>query len=207
MADSDCQSEIEEVEELEAVHMEGKLPDYMAEWQHPPVVPGPLHVDGRPPADDFLDEEQGAAMAEAAFSFLEEVEGAPGDPAAGSSTDGPPLPPPPDPPQEPWHLLSDQSPQGYYHLGGRQVLRVQRGRPVNSVTITCYRHRGCSICVPGHLCGTDEDIFKWLFEVEPTPDGAHASVNKPLAKQHMDSGRAKWSAKAHKAKAKAKAAA
>ncbi|CAK0877526.1 unnamed protein product [Prorocentrum cordatum] len=123
MADSDCQSEIEEVEELEAVHMEGKLPDYMAEWQHPPVVPGPLHVDGRPPADDFLDEEEGAAMAEAAFSFLE------------------------------------------------------------------------------------EDIVKWLFEVEPTPDGAHVSVNKPLAKQHMDPGRAKWSAKAHKAKAKAKAAA
>lgn len=92
----------------------------------------------------------------------------------------------------PWAMLSAVSATGYVYDGMRSVLRIQRGKPQGSVTISCYKHAGCRLLVSIARCETDEEIKKWYFEVGPPPEGASSADKKALAKRHMDLGKAKW---------------
>jgi hypothetical protein len=47
---------------------------------------------------------------------------------------------------------------GYVYLRGRHVLRIQRGKPANSVTVNCYRHPGCILCIRQHKCPDDDTL-------------------------------------------------
>jgi hypothetical protein len=136
------------------------------------------------------------------FAAAAEAAGLPDDLPAGpgvgssSSSSGPmqheEVPPPP---LAPWQCLSAPSGAGYVYDGMRSVLRIQRGKPKNSVTVTCYRHSGCHLLLSQARCPSDETLCKWLFEVGVAPVGAPKEVGKQLAQDHMRLGKSRWSAK------------
>ena len=110
------------------------------------------------------------------------------------------LPPAPPPEDDVWE---GPSISGYCYLGGRSVLRIQRGAPANSVTVSCYKHPSCRMCLSEARCPSNDGLKAWYHEGEtPSPD-ATTDEKRLLAKQHMKLGMDRWSAKAAKAKAKA----
>ena len=113
--------------------------------------------------------------------------------AAGHPPEPPPAPPPPEIPL--WEQLSDPGPLGYCYLNGRIVLRVLRGKPKNSVTVTCYNHRSCHLTLTEARCPrTDHELKWWVFELPETPRTAPAEQRRADADAHMKLGYARWGA-------------
>ena len=104
--------------------------------------------------------------------------------------------PPPPPELEPWEETSDPSPLGYCYYRGRQVLRIQRGKPAHSVSISCYRHNSCTLLLGMTRCPPDHILKQWCFEVEANPPGATRAARVALAREHMALGKGRWSAAA-----------
>lgn len=98
----------------------------------------------------------------------------------------------------PWERMTEVTPLGYVYMGGRSVLRIQRGRPTNSCTITCYMHGSCHALLGLARTPDDETIKKWLFEVPPAPEGATPAEAKALAKRHSQLLKDRYSAAAFK---------
>ena len=87
---------------------------------------------------------------------------------------------------------------GYVYMGPRSVMRIQRGKPANSVTVTCYRHRNCHICLTQANCPSDLVLKQWLFDVPATPEGASVDANRELALRHMQIAKDKWGVRKRK---------
>lgn len=108
-----------------------------------------------------------------------------------------------EPPPQPWERLGEVSAYGYVYDGARSVMRVQRGKPARSVSVSCYLHPACTLLLTQALCPSDAVLKQWLFEVEAAPPGAPSAERKELARQHMALGRARWSARANRGVPKA----
>ena len=96
---------------------------------------------------------------------------------------------------EPWEELSDPGPFGYLYRNGRQVLRIQRGRPHNSCTVTCYRHPSCHLCLSLARCPDDDTLKRWVFEIDAPPDRASDAERKALTAAHKALGKSRWGGK------------
>lgn len=97
---------------------------------------------------------------------------------------------------QPWEKLIGPSPiAGYVSDGQRSVMRIQRGKPKNRVTVTCYRHRKCGLLLNEDRCPPDSELLKWVYEVEATPGDAEPEVSKALSAQHIALGKARWSSR------------
>lgn len=102
---------------------------------------------------------------------------------AGSGESSLPAVEPP-PPVAPWEAATGPSAAGYVYHEGRSVMRIQRGKPKGRLTLTCYRHRKCSLLINLERPPSDEELKRWLFEMEPAPPGASAEESKALADRH-----------------------
>lgn len=91
-----------------------------------------------------------------------------------------------------WETLPPPSASGYVYSGGRMVCRIQRDKPKGSVTISCYRHRGCSLMVSQKKAPEDAAVFRWLYEVTESARDSSAEENRVLRDRHMALGRAAW---------------
>jgi hypothetical protein len=196
--DEDDVSSVNSVEELEAAF--GLLEASATEFPHNSVEEG---LFGDDDDDAPADSATCAQLLELVHSVSCDIGlNPPGsDDLAASSSSGvaaPALlaPAPTDVGSDPWNLVSDPSPLGYCHLGIRHVLRIQRGKPKGSVSVTCYRHRACTLLLSESRAPADIEFKKWLFEVDATPQGATTADNRALALQHTALGKARWSAKA-----------
>eukprot|EP00959_Pyramimonas_sp_CCMP1952_P454644 9470222-Pyramimonas_sp.AAC.3 len=98
-------------------------------------------------------------------------------------------------PKQPWELLSEMSKEGYVAYRNRSVIRIQRGRPAKSTTVTCFRHTGCRLCITESRCPSDEELFKWLFEIPEDQAGDDRDTKRARASAHMNSARERWYAK------------
>lgn len=106
-----------------------------------------------------------------------------------------PLPPAP---VELWRELGLVIGLGYvYDRTPRSVLRIQRGKPKNSVTVNCYKHPGCKLLLTEARCPADDVLKQWLYEVPPSSPG-DKEEGRRLATQHMDLGRGRWGGRAKK---------
>lgn len=114
---------------------------------------------------------------------------------AASSSDVAPADPPAPAEAAPWEELSERSALGYFYFRGRSVMRVQRGKPARSVTVSCYRHSRCTMLLTESRCPDDEALKKWLFAVDAPAPGASSAEAKALALEHMALGKGQWSAK------------
>lgn len=74
------------------------------------------------------------------------------------------------------------------------MLRIQRGKPANRVTISCYRHPSCNILVNESRAPSDQDVFSWLYEVEPVAQGMSKEERQELARRHKKLARDRWTA-------------
>lgn len=117
--------------------------------------------------------------------------------SAGSSSSsglgsaaGPAVPPP-----APWQGLSEPAATGYVYDNMRSVMRIQRGKPKNSVTITCYRHSKCNFLLTMARCPDNQALFKWFYEVEAAPSGSAANISRELGAKHVKLAMSRWSAK------------
>lgn len=174
-------------EELEAT--------YGAESQTPAAPCD--RADGAPDAEDFdvaPDLATAAAVADGAARVMPQEKGDPqGVSGAGSSADAPPrVAQPPVPVDEPWLALGDVTAMGYVYDQTRMVMRVQRGKPKNSVTINCYRHSGCRMLLTERRCPDDAALKRWLFEVPRAPPGSSREEERRLASEHMAIGKGRW---------------
>ena len=208
MADTDCASSIQSVEELEAAFEKYyELPATLAEPAPPEPAMDPRDKAVEPRGPDELDPDA-AGIHDAAMEFVADAAaGAAEHPADPDQHPGEPEPAAPPPPAAaaPWEALSDMTPQGYFYMGGRRQLRIEREKPRRGTTyIHCYRHRRCSLLVTSRCCGSDLDIKRWLFDIPATPDGATSEEAASLVARHLNLGRARWAA-APKARAKARA--
>ena len=98
---------------------------------------------------------------------------------------GPPLPP--------WSNLTPPSARGYVYQDGRCVMRIQRQGVPLRVWANCYLHPSCRVNVPAAERGpTDNDLFRWLFDVEPAPGWMDQRQREALARQHMQLARDRW---------------
>ena len=87
------------------------------------------------------------------LAFLETLQAEPPQAEAPSSSSSSTAPAPMDPISiMVADIVDPESGMGYFYYQGRSVLRIQRGKPKNSVTINCYRHPGCHLCVREHIC-------------------------------------------------------
>lgn len=119
---------------------------------------------------------------------------------SASSSDAPASAPnafeaPPSAQSMPWERLSEVSPLGYVYDSGRSVMRIQRGKPKNSVTVNCYKHSRCTVLLTEARCPSDMELKKWLFAVEPPAPGCSIAEAKELASRHMSVGKAQWTAR------------
>lgn len=73
-------------------------------------------------------------------------------------------------------------------------MRVQRGKPQGRCTVNCYLHPRCSLLLNLNRTPSDAELYKWLYAVPAAPPGAPREEVKELARQHMNVGKAKWSA-------------
>lgn len=115
--------------------------------------------------------------------------------AAEEDHDGSEVPAASAPPaQQPWELLLPPSQAGYISDGSKTVLRIQRDKPPGRCTISCYRHPGCNFLLNMGRTPPNEDLYRWLYEVEAaTPDQSTAE-RKALAKRHSALAKERWSA-------------
>ena len=121
--------------------------------------------------------------------------------ASDTGADQEQAPPPAlDPPAEeqPWQRLGDPSQMGYCYLDGRSVLRIQRGKPKNSCTVTCYRHSGCHLLLTMARCPSTDTLKQWAFEVPALAADASPAERKAQARKHMDMAMGRWGARARK---------
>eukprot|EP00959_Pyramimonas_sp_CCMP1952_P119989 2508830-Pyramimonas_sp.AAC.1 len=98
-------------------------------------------------------------------------------------------------PKQPWELLSAMSKEGYVAYRNRSVIRIQRGRPAKSTTVTCFRHTGCRLCITESRCPSDEELCKWLFELPQDQAGYDRGTKRARATAHMNSAKERWYAK------------
>lgn len=125
----------------------------------------------------------------------DELEAAPSAEAASSSAsanadvDVVPVEEVPKPPEE---RMTDPSPMGYVYEGGRSVMRIQRGKPARSVTITCYRHSRCTMLLTEARCPSDLELKRWSLAVPAAPQGCPVEESRALAAQHMALGKGQW---------------
>lgn len=118
--------------------------------------------------------------------------------AASSSSSAPPMPAPmpaQDAAPDPIDRLSGPSASGYVYDGTRCVMRIQRGKPARSVTISCYSHARCTMLLTEARCPDDRELFRWLLAVPRAPPGCPTSESRELAAQHMALGKGQWSAR------------
>ena len=94
--------------------------------------------------------------------------------------------------QQPWERLSDVSPLGYVYDGGRSIMRVQRGKPAQSVTVNCYNHSQCKMLLTLNRCPDDMTLKRWYFSVPAPPPGASTEASRALGRQHMAEGLRQW---------------
>lgn len=145
--------------------------------------------------------EEASAFALAVEETFVEDQAPAGDGAAG---DGPASAPSDEPasssdaivaPPAPWASLVGPSPaSGYVYDAGRSIARIQRGKPLKRVTITCYRHPGCSVLVNEDRAPTDQAVFEWLFSMPAADPQMPAAERKELTTKHKASARAMWTA-------------
>lgn len=103
--------------------------------------------------------------------------------------------------REPWMDLGPVTALGYvYDSTPRSVLRIQRGKPKNSVTINCYLHTGCRMLLTEARCPDDDTLKRWLFEVPAPTPGMQKEELANLAQQHMSLGKGRWGAPARRAR-------
>lgn len=97
-------------------------------------------------------------------------------------------------PKEPWQELTEPSVSGYvYGPHGRSVMRIQRGKPVGRVTVDCFRHAGCHLLINEGRCPSNQELFKWLFEVDvgsPATDSKEA--RRKLTAEHLKLAKDRW---------------
>ncbi|CAK0882625.1 unnamed protein product [Prorocentrum cordatum] len=198
----EVEREMDLADDLESVTSVEEMEDAFSEMPaqlEAPVMP--------PPADDYREVKQPEPDDEGDADFIgmaaEHVSEAAAEPDAaappkldGGEGETPPHDDADASESKPWQKFSPKTPQDYYYLGGRQVCRIQRGKPKNSITITCYFHSGCSLCVTERLGPkTDEEVFRWLYSVPETPAGADAAKRKELSAAHRALGKGQWAAK------------
>lgn len=114
---------------------------------------------------------------------------------ASSSSGAPPAPEEEGPTmaeQQPWERLSEVSAQGYVYDGGRSVMRIQRGKPANSVTVNCYIHSQCKMLLTMRRCPDDMMLKRWFCSVPPPAPGASPEASRALGRKHMDDGLRQW---------------
>lgn len=115
---------------------------------------------------------------------------------ASGSADVPEVAAPPVSRPEPWLALSEVSSSGYvYDAQPRSVLRIQRGKPARSVTVSCYRHAGCKLLLTEERCPDDATLKRWLYETPAPPAGASRDEARRLAQEHMALGKGRWGGK------------
>lgn len=125
------------------------------------------------------------AMVVAGVADADELPAAVGEDAAMA------VPPPPQA-EELWRQLGPTTNMGYvYDSTPRSVLRIQRGKPKNSVTVNCYLHPGCKLLLVEARCPSDEVLKQWLYEVPRAVPGS--SEGRQLAATHMELGKGRWS--------------
>lgn len=111
----------------------------------------------------------------------------PGDGAESAAM----APPPPPPAEELWRQLGPTTAMGYvYDSTPRSVLRIQRGKPKNIVTVICYLHPGCKLLLTEARCPPDEALKQWLYEVPRAAPGS--AEGRQLAATHMALGKGRW---------------
>lgn len=156
-------------------------------------------VEPSPRLEDVGDLEQ--ALADAGVDAEGANEGAAGA-AEPSAAEAPPEADNAAVPEQPGQRLVGPSPgSGYVYEGGRSVLRIQRGKPANRVTINCYLHPRCTCLVNENRAPPDQEIFQWLYEVERATADMSASDRKALTDRHKALARARWTAPLQEARA------
>eukprot|EP00959_Pyramimonas_sp_CCMP1952_P232018 4848924-Pyramimonas_sp.AAC.1 len=198
VADDVCNESITSAEELDHAY-DDDIPAQLVDPFPPPLEPEPgvEPVVDPPTCDDHTLSIITGGVAKV-LDGTEDLSG-PSDPADGVGVPGHEEPPPPPPPNhQPWLLLGEPSASGYIHMAGRHIMRIQRGKPAKSVTVNCYRHRSCHLCLTEWACPSDMVLKEWLFSVEATPTGADAAANKKLASEHMNIAKDQWGVKKRK---------
>lgn len=150
----------------------------------------------RPPAESIIVDASAMELdATELARALEEAE-VPSAASAPDPDDAEPAAPSEEAKEEPpWAQLGPPSAtSGYVYFGGRSICRIQRGRPANKVTITCYRHPGCSVLVNAARAPVDVDVYKWLFEIEPATTDMSTPVRQALTARHKAIARERWTA-------------
>lgn len=98
------------------------------------------------------------------------------------------------PPPPPWRCMEGPSSSGYVYYQGRGVMRIQRDKPPGRLTLSCYRHTRCNMLINLSRAPDDDTLKQWLFEVEPNPPGSTPEERTALARKHLGSARARWTA-------------
>lgn len=99
---------------------------------------------------------------------------APSGTTASSSTS----PSMPEPAAEPQAVAPDTSmltgptEMGYVYQEGRVIMRVQRGKPKNSLSVKCYKHSQCTFLLSLRCAPSDEELLQWSVAVPAPPPGA-----------------------------------
>lgn len=134
------------------------------------------------------------AMVEAGLSGEDGAEGASSSAAPPPAAEGPPPEEVVMAPPQPWDNFIGPSASGYVHDAGRAVLRIQRGKPANRVTLSCYKHPGCTLLVNENRAPDNLEIFKWFVEVESPHGDMSTAEKRALTARHKALARAKWTA-------------
>lgn len=94
---------------------------------------------------------------------------------------------------EPWQeLVGPTTAMGYIYYKGRSHMRIIRGNPKYSVTISCYNHPSCSFVLSEKRCPSDEELKKWSFEVGRAPEGSSSAIKAKLRDEHKGLALARW---------------
>ncbi len=207
---ADEASSVQSVEEVEAFFEEG-VPGGASDWKPGPDIEEEDFAEDPGPSTATVD-----VVVDLAAQVIRDLadpvvpggnaENGNASPASGSGLQESPLEvagaPPVGVPVEPWRLLGEVTKMGYvYDDEPRSVLRIQRGKPRFSVTVTCYKHRGCHLLLTEARAPSDDVLKQWLFEVPATPKEATVAENKTLSERHRAIARDRgWTAPAKPSK-------
>lgn len=155
---------------------------------------------GRAEDDDDGDEDTARAVAAGVAQTMASVDPDEGPAAAGEEgADVADVEAPASEPAQLWQALGLVTPQGYvYDSTPRSVLRIQRGKPKNSVTVNCYLHIGCKLLLTETRCPSDEVLKQWLYEVPAPKRGSSRDEVRQLAEEHMQLGKGRWGGRGKK---------
>lgn len=110
------------------------------------------------------------------------------DGTAASSSAGPSMP---EPVAEPQAAAPDTSAptgpteMGYVYQEGRAVMRIQRGKPKNSLSVKCYKHPQCTFLLSLRVAPSDAELLQWCVAVLAPAPGASNEEAKALGRQHV----------------------